>query len=191
MKSFKISRSYYLKMIKSRYVIIVLLITILSGCQSSLNYSTLKYGKAEIQALLADSSFSYLVLQFKSTNGQSSKNPFTLISYAFDTSNIPINTIPYNLMDSGTTPKIFKDSLIMGNQMASRQNLLEALTDPGTQAIVNYDFLVFTPQLDPSNHYVYYTITPGKITPDSSAVVIPSSITQPCPPAICRAPVQQ
>ncbi len=63
--------------------------------------------------------------------------------------------------------------------MASRENLLEALTDPGTQATVNYDYLLFTPKLDSSNHYIYYTIEPKQSNPDSSALEVPNSVTQP------------
>ncbi len=186
MQSFNLPLFRNVKSVTTKRVSIILLIAILSGCQPSLNFAPVRYNKAEIQALLADSSFSYLVLQFKSANGDNSKSSFSLISYAFDTTGNDILATPYSLsIDSGSTAKHFNDSLFMGNQMASRENLLEALTDPGTQATVNYDYLLFTPKLDSSNHYIYYTIEPKQSNPDSSALVVPNSVTQPCPPAKC------
>ncbi|MDQ6888839.1 MAG: hypothetical protein M3Z56_00965 [Bacteroidota bacterium] len=171
---------------------IVLLISYLSSCRSPLNFVPVRYGRTEINTLMADSAFGYLLLQFKSQNGGDSRIPFGLISYSFDTSNKPISTIPYPLLvDSGAKSKNFKDTIIMGNQMASRKDLSDAITDPNSKLVVDYDFLLFTPALDPDNHYVYYIIKARKLGGDTSAVVPAGSRTQPCPPAICRAANQQ
>ncbi|MEO8108579.1 MAG: hypothetical protein ABI594_01035 [Ginsengibacter sp.] len=177
--------------IKSNFmkpVCIILIVCFLSSCQSSsLKFAPVVYDKTSISALLADTSFGYLLLQFNSKNGNSADNPFKLLSYSYKIDNSVLNSSPYNLgIAPGSTAVTFADSLIMGNQRASRDDLTGAITDPSTMAVVNYDYVLFTPALDSANHYVYYLITAEKNTPDSSFVKPQGGRTQPCPPAICQ-----
>ncbi len=171
-----------------KYLITMLLIGLLSSCQSSLKFAPVVYDKAAISALLADTSFGYLLLQFNSKNGNSSANTFKLLSYSYKKDNSVLNSSPYNLaVAAGSNSVSFADSLIMGNQRASREDLTSAITDPSTQGTVNYDYILFTPALDSASHYVYYILTAGKNSGgDSSFILPPPSKTQPCPPAICQ-----
>ncbi len=169
-------------------VSIILIVCFLSSCQSSsLKFAPVVYDKASISALLADGTFGYLLLQFNSKNGNSADNPFKLLSYSYKKDNSVLNSSPYNLLVAPSSNSVtFADSLIMGNQRASRDDLNGAITDAITKVEVNYDYVLFTPALDSTNHYVYYKITAEKNMKDSSFIQPQGGRTQPCPPAICQ-----
>lgn len=152
------------------------------SCHPALKFASVKYDAAAINQLLDSTKMDYLTIQYNSSNGDSYKNSFTLISYARDSSGGFIGGA-YNLNAAEErTPKTFKSKMILGTLSVARDSIIAVLTSKTTgKRLIDFGYLLFTPKLDKDYHYIYYDITvAGNIL---QGMAFSSYAARPCPPA--------
>ncbi|MEO6220543.1 MAG: hypothetical protein ABIO81_08955 [Ginsengibacter sp.] len=147
----------------------------------SIKFAPVKYPVKDINMLLDSPKLNHFILQYVSPTG-SYQDPFTLVSYARDSTGGFINTAGYNLEPLDTlNPKTFNGKMTLGNLRVSRASIDSLLTTKKGQRIKD-GYLLFTPKLD--NDYIFYNIVVqgSSISNDSNLIKITRA--RPCPPAI-------
>ncbi len=164
------------------YIIAITLAIACIGCQSKIKLAAVKYNAADIIALLNNpDSMNYLTLHYLSANGKTS-TPLTLLSYARNATGGFLNVPVYNLQSVDTaSSRTFEGKTILGNLVFSRDDIKTLLKDSITnKEIQKFDFLLFSPAIDPKGGYLYYLVTVEGIDP---AFLSKEGRARPCPPA--------
>lgn len=169
-------------------VFAVSFLLVMTSCNPSLRFASVKYDAAQINHLLDATDMAYLTIQNNSSDAGNYKEPFSLVSYARKVDDGFVDTAGYDLQPvKGLKAKTFRGKTILGNFTLTKLKLLEILTDPKTkQRNKDFAYLLFTPYRDKTNGYLYFDVQADNVVRGmggtSSALYL-----RPCPPATwCR-----
>lgn len=166
----------------------VLFLLVISSCNPSLRFASVRYNAADINRLLDGTGMAYLTIQNNATDAGNYKKPFTLVSYARTADDGFVDTSAYDLQPvAGSKPRAFKGKTILGNFTFTRDEILAIVNDPKTgQRNKDFSYLLFTPLRDKAYGYLYFDVQRDnslRVMDGGSAAVA----LRPCPPATwCR-----
>ncbi len=162
----------------------LLFLLVITSCNPSLRFATVRYNAADINYLLDSTGMTYLTIQNSSTDAGNYKKPFTLVSYARTKDGGFVDTARYNLQPvEGNKPKTFKGKTVLGNFILSRDSIVAILTDPKTkQRNKEFAYLIFTPVRDNNYGYLYFNVRADNNLGAMGNKVLAVAL-RPCPPA--------
>ncbi|MEO8108582.1 MAG: hypothetical protein ABI594_01050 [Ginsengibacter sp.] len=165
----------------------VLFLLVITSCNPSLRFASVKYDAADINRLLDNTNMDYLTIQNNATNAGNYKKPFTLISYARTADGDFVDTVGYDLQPvEGIKPKAFKGKTELGNFIFTRDEILDILTDSTGHRNTKFASLILTPFRDKANGYLYFDVRANNINQTMGGVSA-AVVLRPCPPATwCR-----
>lgn len=168
-------------------VFAVLFLLVITSCNPSLRFASVKYDAAAINHLLDSTKMDYLTIQNNATDAGNYKKPFTLISYARTDDGGFVDTAGYDLTPvESIKPRTFKGKTILGNFTFPRDEILAIVNNPKTgQRDKDFNYLLFTPLRDKAYGYLYFDVQRDNSVRGMDGGS--AKVLRPCPPATwCR-----
>ncbi len=148
------------KRINNSPIFAVLFLLVITSCNPSLRFASVKYAATDINRLLDNTNMEYLTIQNNTTNSGNYKRPFTLISYARTADGGFVDTVGYDLPPvESSKPRTFNGKTTIGNFTFTRDEILAVVNDPKTgQRNKDFKYLLFTPLRDKAYGYLYFDV---------------------------------
>lgn len=148
---------------------------------TGLRFAPVTYPVHDIRMVLDSANSDHFVFQYISPTGDY-QDPFTLVSYARDSTDAFIDTIGFNLNRADSSFATFSGQFLLGNLKIFRSTF-DSLLTTATGQMINDGFILFTPQFDSGNGYIFYSLEVKNSTISKDSTLISKAAVRPCPPA--------